>query len=116
MKTNAAIIANQSKHVAHSNCELPKRSYLVTMTRPDAEFYPDPSVAIRIAQAQLKGTGVKIDPSFQLEPVHIQAQDGGPSYYSYTMRADMTAAQAKAVEKAGFLVSRDKDMHILKGG
>ena len=84
-------------------------SYLMLMRLPDAQTFP-PEYGISYAQSRLSHLGVKVDRSFKIDP-HVE---GG--YVTYTLRADMTPAQAKAAEKLGFTVERDREVHAQPAG
>jgi hypothetical protein len=89
-----------------------KHSYIVVMRLPDAQFF-DANFGIGVAQQRLAPLKIRIDRSFKMEPSLDPKPDAqGVRWVSYTLRSDMTGAQAEAARKLGFLVNRDTRVGI----
>src|SRR5688572_15366034 len=79
-----------------------KAPHILLMKLPDAQHF-GPEYGISYAQSRLAQLGVKVDRSFKIEPYLDTRPDAqGVRWVTYTLRAEMSPAQAKSARQLGF--------------
>jgi hypothetical protein len=103
---SGAISSNNVSKIDPDQGKQKTDSYILLMTLPNAQSFP-PEYGISYANSRLAHLGVKVDSKFKIEPF----EDERAQTVTYTLRADLTPAQAQKVRREGFTVERDRPVH-----